>query len=96
MSEIMKIEEITDELQKLNDWEIIDVGSIPRLMKVYSFKNFAEALEFTNQVGILAEEENHHPEIITEWGKTTVTWWTHSAGGLSPNDFAMAAKVDQI
>ena len=92
----MTVEEIQKELQKLSDWEIIDVGSIPRLMKSYSFKNFADALAFTNQVGALAEEEDHHPEILTEWGKVTITWWTHSAGGLSKNDFSMAGKVDGL
>jgi 4a-hydroxytetrahydrobiopterin dehydratase len=53
-------------------------------------------LEFTNQVGELAEKEDHHPTILTEWGKVTVTWWTHVVKGLHLNDFISAAKTDQI
>jgi len=53
-------------------------------------------LEFTNKVGEIAEAEKHHPEIITEWGKATVTWWTHAINGLHKNDFVMAAKTDEI
>ena len=59
-------------------------------------EDFAEALEFTNDVGAIAEEEGHHPAILTEWGRVTVTWWTHKIRGLHRNDFIMAAKTDQI
>ena len=58
--------------------------------------NFAEALSFTNRVGALAEEEGHHPAILTEWGRVTVTLWTHKIRGLHRNDFIMAAKVDSL
>ena len=54
------------------------------------------ALEFTNQVGELAEQEDHHPSILTEWGRVTVTWWTHAVSGLHVNDFISAAKTDQL
>ena len=57
--------------------------------------NFFQALNFTNQVGALAEEEGHHPAILTEWGQVTVTWWTHKIKGLHSNDFIMAAKTDK-
>jgi 4a-hydroxytetrahydrobiopterin dehydratase len=83
-------------LENLNDWQIIEVDGISQLRKVYTFNNFANALVFTNRVGVLAEEADHHPEILTEWGKVTVTWWTHTQKGLSKNDFAMAAKVDKL
>lgn len=78
------------------EWEIKEVDREKRLERVFKFKNFAEAIKFTNQVGRIAEEEDHHPLIITEWGKVTVDWWTHKIGGLHRNDFIMAAKTDEI
>ena len=66
------------------------------LERVFQFPDFAQALAFTNRVGALAEEEGHHPALLTEWGKVTVAWWTHAIGGLHRNDFIMAAKTDQI
>ena len=67
-----------------------------RLERVFKFKNFAEALEFTNKVGKAAEKEDHHPLIVTEWGKVTLDWWTHKIGGLHKNDFIMAAKANEL
>ncbi|PWN22395.1 putative pterin-4-alpha-carbinolamine dehydratase [Microstroma glucosiphilum] len=66
------------------------------LLKSYRFKNFRTALAFTNSVGVLAEEQKHHPRLITEWGSVEVGWWTHAIGGLHTNDFVMAAKTDEI
>jgi 4a-hydroxytetrahydrobiopterin dehydratase len=83
----------------LTDAEIDDLlprVRMKRLEKVFKFKNFLQALEFTNKVGAIAEEENHHPLIITEWGKVTLQWWTHKIGGLHKNDFIMAAKADEM
>jgi len=67
-----------------------------RLEKVFKLKNFVQALEFTNKIGAAAEEENHHPLIITEWGKVTVQWWTYVVKGLHKNDFIMTAKTDEV
>jgi 4a-hydroxytetrahydrobiopterin dehydratase len=67
-----------------------------RLERTFKFENFAQALSFTNKVGEQAEEEGHHPALLTEWGKVTVTWWTHKIGGLHRNDFIMAAKTDEL
>jgi 4a-hydroxytetrahydrobiopterin dehydratase len=78
------------------EWDVVERDSIPRLERVYRFKNFAEALAFTNTVGELAEAEAHHPALVTEWGKVSVTWWTHKIKGLHRNDFVMAAKTDQL
>jgi 4a-hydroxytetrahydrobiopterin dehydratase len=76
----------------LTDAEIQDL-----LLHVHGkFKNFSQALEFTNKIGAIAEEEDHHPLIITEYGRVTVDWWTHMIGGLHKNDFIMAAKTDEI
>ena len=83
-------------LPQLPDWQLIEIDGVQRLQKVFTFKNFAQALQFTNQVGTLAEQENHHPELLTEWGKVTVTWWTHAIGGLHENDFIMAAKTGEL
>ena len=64
------------------------------LEKEYVFKDFAQALAFTNKVGAIAEEANHHPDIALSWGKVRITIWTHSLGGLSEKDFAFARKCD--
>ena len=89
-----------DEIAGLNlqvpEWRIVEIDGIKRLERVFKFKNFAEALKFTNQIGELAEGEGHHPAILTEWGRVTVTWWTHKIKGLHRNDFIMAAKTDKI
>ena len=78
------------------DWAVIEREGILRLERVFKFKNFVQALEFTNRVGELAEEQGHHPAVLTEWGKVTVTWWTHKIKGLHRNDFIMAAKTDKL
>jgi 4a-hydroxytetrahydrobiopterin dehydratase len=78
------------------DWKVIEVEGEKRLERVFKLKNFAEALAFTNRVGELAEAEDHHPSLLTEWGRVTVTWWTHKIKGLHKNDFVMAAKTDEI
>ncbi len=67
---------------------------IKRLERAFRFKNFAEAVAFTNRVAKTAEEEGHHPAILTEWGKVIVTWWTHKIRGLHQNDFIVAAKTE--
>ena len=89
-------EEIAEYMSQLAGWQILEVAGVNHLQKVYSFKNFAQALKFTNRVGAIAEAENHHPAILTEWGKVTVTWWTHKIAGLHANDFIMAAKTDDL
>jgi len=78
------------------EWQVIDVEGVKRLQRSFKFKNFSEALAFTDQVGALAEAEDHHPTLVTEWGKVTVTWWTHKIKGLHQNDFIMAAKTDAL
>lgn len=81
-------------MQQLPDWSIVPLGGVDRLERVFAFKNFKEALAFTNRVGELAEAQQHHPLITTEWGRVTVQWWTHAIGGLHVNDFVMAARTD--
>jgi len=89
-------QEIAQYLPQLPGWQIIEVAGIERLERTFLFKNFAQALHFTNRVGELAEQANHHPAILTEWGRVTVTWWTHKIAGLHVNDFIMAARTDQL
>jgi 4a-hydroxytetrahydrobiopterin dehydratase len=89
-------EEIAQYLPQLPGWTITVVAGIKRLEKTFQFKNFEQALKFTNQVGAIAEQANHHPAIVTEWGRVTVSWWTHKIAGLHVNDFIMAAKTDRI
>lgn len=81
---------------QIPDWQLLERDGIMQLEKVYRFPDFVAALAFTNKVGELAEAEAHHPAILTEWGRVTVTWWTHKIKGLHRNDFIMAAKTDQI
>lgn len=77
------------------EWKVIEADGEQRLQRVFTFPDFTHALQFTDRVGALAEAEDHHPAILTEWGKVTVTWWTHKIRGLHRNDFIMAAKTDQ-
>lgn len=88
--------EIKEYRPQIPEWEIAERNGIPRLERVFKFSNFAEALEFTNQVGALAEEEGHHPAIRTEWGRVKVSWWTHKIRNLHKNDFIMAKKTDAL
>ena len=66
------------------------------LTREYKFPDFAQALEFVNRVGALAEEQGHHPDILLAWGKAGITLWTHKIDGLTESDFIMAAKIDRI
>jgi 4a-hydroxytetrahydrobiopterin dehydratase len=74
-----------------HDWQIDGT----RLRKEFRFPDFASALAFVNRAGAVAEAENHHPDLHLSWGKVLVETWTHSAGGLTGNDFILAAKIEQ-
>jgi 4a-hydroxytetrahydrobiopterin dehydratase len=89
-------DEIAQLRPQIPDWEVVELEGIKRLRRIFPADDFAQALEFTNEVGDLAEQEEHHPRLLTEWGRTTVTWWTHKIKGLHRNDFIMAAKTDQL
>jgi 4a-hydroxytetrahydrobiopterin dehydratase len=82
-------------LSKVPEWSLVPHQGVKAIQRVFKFRAFADALEFTNRVGRLAETEGHHPEIVTEWGKVTVTFWTHKIKGLHRSDFVMAAKTDK-
>lgn len=76
------------------EWNVsVDTKKIAR---IFSFKNFVQALSFANKVGAIAEEQGHHPDLHVEWGRVTVVLSTHAIGGLSVNDFILAAKIDTL
>jgi 4a-hydroxytetrahydrobiopterin dehydratase len=82
-------------MPSIPDWEVISVDGVMQLMREFSFKNFEQAMAFSNRVGDIAEAADHHPAILTEWGKVTVTWWSHKIRGLHRNDLIMAARTDE-
>jgi len=88
--------EIEDLMFHVPQWQVVERDGIPLLQRIFKFKNFVEALAFTNKIGAIAEEQGHPPLIVTEWGRVTVQWWTHVIRGLHRNDFIMAAKTDEL
>ena len=86
-----------DELKKISrelpGWKVIKDHHIER---TYDFSDFRSALDFTNKVGAIAEEQGHHPDILLRWGKVTVTIWTHKIDGLTESDFILGAKIDKL
>lgn len=89
-------EEKQEYSETVPDWQTREVDGIERLYRVFKFKNFEQALAFTVRVGKMADEQDHHPKLITEWGRVEVVWWTHKIGGLHRNDFIAAARTDAL
>lgn len=89
-------DELAELIKEIPDWVPVVREGIMRLEREFGFNDFESAMKFTNKVGELAESEGHHPAILTEWGKVTVTWWSHKIKGLHRNDFIMSARTDQI
>jgi 4a-hydroxytetrahydrobiopterin dehydratase len=85
------LQDLQDQLG--SDWQVADEH---HLHKEFKFRDFRQALDFTNAVGELAEEQNHHPEIRLTWGKVGITLWTHAADGLTESDFILAAKIEEL
>jgi 4a-hydroxytetrahydrobiopterin dehydratase len=88
--------EIAELHPQVSEWQIKEVDGVKRIERVFKLKNYIDAIAFTNKVAITAEKEDHHPLIITEWGRVTVQWWSHKIKGLHKNDFIMAAKTDTL
>ena len=82
--------------RELSGWAVFNDEGMQKLVKEYKFDTFADAMVFVNKVGKIAEDFGHHPEITFTWGRATVRWWSHSMGGLTRNDFIMAAKTDTV
>ena len=77
-------------------WQVTRVDDHPVLSRTFKFKGFMPGVEMLNRVAAVAEAEGHHPDVCLGWGYMTVQLWTHAAGGLTDNDFILAAKVDQV
>lgn len=86
-----KVQELLGQLEQ--GWSLNGDGHIERL---YEFKDFAEALDFVNKVGAIAEQEGHHPDLYLAWGRCKVEIWTHKIRGLTESDFYLAAKADRV
>jgi len=86
-------EEVKERMLQLESW---DAENNHHLIRSFEFKDFQSALDFVNQVGQLAEQENHHPEICFTWGKVDIRIWTHKIDGLHDNDFILAAKINAL
>ncbi|OEE62905.1 4a-hydroxytetrahydrobiopterin dehydratase [Enterovibrio norvegicus FF-454] len=78
------------------EWTVVNVEGIDQLQRSFEFRTFKQAWAFSNKVAELAEDEGHHPSILLEWGRCTVTWWTHKINGLHQNDFICASKTDAL
>jgi 4a-hydroxytetrahydrobiopterin dehydratase len=89
-------EELATLIREIPEWTPEVRDGVMQLERAYKFRNFKQALAFTNNVGEIAEEVGHHPALLTEWGQVTVTWWSHEMGGLHRNDFIMAARTDSV
>jgi 4a-hydroxytetrahydrobiopterin dehydratase len=83
-------------LELLPDWGVVDREGIPRLERGFKFPDYQSGLGFTNQVGALADEVDHHPAILLTWGRVVVSWWTHIFKDLSEADFILAAKTEEL
>lgn len=85
--------EVTERMEQLEGWKAVNNH---HLQRTFEFKDFQSALDLVNQVGQLAEQENHHPEICFTWGKVDIRIWTHKIDGLHDNDFILAAKINNL
>ena len=89
-------EDLRELMPAIPDWQVIVVDGIMQLTREFKFGDFAGAMAFANRVGDIAEDAGHHPAILAEWGKVTVTWWSHKIRGLHRNDLIMAARTDEV
>jgi len=88
--------ELDEFMPLLPRWRVVERDGIQRLERELRFNDFAEALAFVNRVGALAEEEGHHPALLLEHGRVTLSWWTHKVGGLHLDDLIMASRSDDL
>jgi 4a-hydroxytetrahydrobiopterin dehydratase len=89
-------EEIEHLLSRLDGWTVEEVDGHLRLAKVFKFKGFMPGVDLVNQIAPIAEAEQHHPDLFVSYGTLTVWLWTHAAGGITQNDFILAAKIDRL
>ena len=89
-------EELAELIKEIPNWQPITEDNILRLRRTFEFKDYLSAVEFTNSIAQMSEEEGHHPAILLEWGSVEITWWSHKIKGLHRNDFIAAAKTASI
>ena len=88
-SEIVKL------IDEIDAWTLIE-KPVKQLKKIFNFSSYTEGVNFINAVAEMSDTEDHHPHIVLEWGKVTVTWWSHKIEGLHQNDFICASKTDSL
>jgi 4a-hydroxytetrahydrobiopterin dehydratase len=88
-------EEISSLMLEIPNWNL-EKDSINKLKRVFNFSDYQSAVNFSNDVAKMADLEDHHPQIVLEWGKVTVVWWSHKIQGLHKNDFICASKTDNL
>ena len=93
---MISIEEAERLIQFIPSWTLNNREYPHTLTREFIFKNFSDAVKFSAKIAELADEQDHHPKLIIEWGKVSILWWTHSINGLHLNDFVMAAKTDAL
>ncbi|HEY8841023.1 MAG TPA: 4a-hydroxytetrahydrobiopterin dehydratase [Candidatus Dormibacteraeota bacterium] len=89
-------EEIEDLLGQVDGWTVEKAAGHLRLAKVFKFKGFMPGVELVNRIAPVAEADKHHPDLLVTFGAVTVWLWTHAAGGITQNDFILAAKIDRL
>lgn len=91
-------DELRTLLKEVPDWklEYSNTRDLYFLTRTYSFQSYEVVLSFHQKVGLLAEEQQHHPEMVSQYGSVAIRWWTHTVGGVHMNDFVLAAKCDQL
>lgn len=87
--------EVCRYLADVPEWGVVE-EKVMKITRQFRFKDFITAMKFVNTVATLAEEENHHPDILINYSRVTLTLWTHAIGGLSANDFILAAKINAL
>lgn len=92
----VEIGEAAELMRTLPEWTVVERDGVPRLERRFRFPNYSEVLSFVQRLGELAEDEGHHPVMLVEARRVTVSWWTHAIKALHRNDFIMAAKTDQL
>lgn len=95
-SPALTAQELQQLTQELPDWQLEQLDGVNQLTRTFAFKNFVQAMAFTQAVGALAEEHGHHPALLTQWGRVKVSWWTHKINRLHQNDAIMAAKTSAL
>ena len=83
-------------LAQVPGWRVDESEGHRQLVRGFRFPNFVTAVDFVNRITPIAEAEGHHPDLLVAWGRVRAQLWTHAAGGLTENDFVLAAKIEQV